>query len=147
MIIKKFFVLLVLLVLLSNVAFAFPSIIYRNGVNITRAKEMLSTINDVMLDKVDVIEFTNSEGYYKGEYIQGLYKFSYYGEEDDIRQTFNKRIIIYESDLLDDLETECILLHEFGHRYYFDTYKVIVEHEDYANEFAYEHNEECEEIF
>lgn len=126
------FLFLVVITLFSSISVsAYPIIVSEQGVNHTKAKQLVYSIPEEYYEYVDVIEFVN-EPIKKYNWISDTEaEITYYGGWywaywDRDHNCFNGKIWIYDLDYL---------VHELGHIYWNCILKQSSINEEFANDF------------
>ncbi len=131
---KRVILFLLVLTLFSSLSFAYPVIISNEGVNHTRAKELVYSIPEKYYRYVDTIEFVSEpirKFYWENDNEAEIIKYGgwyhTYWNKDHI--CYNGKILIYNINYN-------ILKHEIGHAYEYCDLKKDISTEDFANEFV-----------
>lgn len=124
----KKIIYLFMVILVINCAYSYPNIIYDKGVNVTKAKKAVYSLNEKYYEKVDQIYFTTKdacffnhkciitikEDVFFRNFIEGQ-TFFYVDYWTD-KYVFS-RINIYYSDEKDFSRMRDVLKHELNHHY------------------------------
>lgn len=113
---------LIIILLSTTYVIALPSLSFESDVNITKAKQIVNSINKSMYDHIDSIYFYNEplKGHIMGRSV------NFWNMNHDC---YNSYIEIYELDIF-------VLLHELGHNYEFCVLKRHKSTEYFANQYA-----------